>query len=206
MKAVSVRYPIDLKENCKDRSSGVHLSGILRAMAVKIGMKGINADDDLDGLIDTTGPYEVGTTGQLMRIVIGYAWEDWLGPRIGGAVYHPGEYSLDGIFGSPDAIGFDQDGSPVLHEFKATFKSSKTPLTNNLLWVWQAAGYLSMISATHNTPCQKAVLHPLYIKGDYSGIDPQYLPVMLEFEREELTSLWNMVVLNKDLAKAEIHG
>jgi hypothetical protein len=182
----------------------VHLSGVLREIALATGeLDKKYGDQDLDELIADTAPEEVGDDGTLMRIVMGYAWEDWLGPRIENAVYHPGEFCLDDIYGTPDAIGFDADGGYLLHEIKGTFKSSRKDITSVRLWMWQAMAYLKMMAARYGELCTKAVFHPLHYRGDYKGIDPQYCPTLIEFEWEEIVSNWNMILTNKHLAKPE---
>jgi len=202
-----VTYRLSQKLNIRNdagRSPGIHLSGVLREIALATGeLDKKYGDQDLDELIADTRPEDVGDDGTLMRIVMGYAWEDWLGPRIENAVYHPGEFFFEGIYATPDAIGFDLDGGYLLHEIKGTFKSSRKEITTVRLWMWQAMGYLKMMSERYGELCTKAVLHPMHYKGDYRGGGPEYCPTLIEFEQEEITSNWNMIQMNKHLAKPE---
>lgn len=182
------------------RSSGIHLSAVLRAIALQIGTLKASGQD-LDEMIDTTSPDCVGTSGTLMRLCIGYAWEDWIFSKLINVVHQPGELSLDGIHGTPDGIEFSESGDITLHEGKATFKSSKGGIPE--MWKWQAASYLKMLQAKWKEECRTVIFHPLYIRGDYQGIDPQYLPTEIIFEQAEIESVWDMVKRNKHLATPE---
>jgi hypothetical protein len=69
--------------------------------------------------------------------------------------------------------------------------------------MWQAASYLKMLQVKWGEQCRTVVFHPLFIRGDYQGIDPQYLPTEITFEQAEIESVWDMVKRNKHLAKPE---
>jgi len=192
------------------RTKGIHLSGVIKVMREKSGMnpKPSKPEEDLrvnelSYLYQNTDPLDVRKSGVLMRAVMGLAWEDWLAEQL-DVDFHPGELSLDGIVMTPDGIGFDTEtGGYLLHEIKLTFKSSKTPVTAKVDWMWQAASYLKGMSAKYNEPCLRCVFHPLYTRGDYSGIDPLYAPQMVEFEQEEVDLIWSEVLRYRDQAIPE---
>jgi hypothetical protein len=201
MTSKPIQVPLNLRTG-PPRSSGVHLSAVLRAIAVQLGTFKAY-EEDLDEMIGRVAPESVGTTGTLMRITIGYAWEDWIFPRLSNVIRQPGELFLDDVFGTPDGIEFEANGDIILHEGKATFKSSKGGVERVTLWMWQAAGYLKMLQAKWGEECRRVVFHPLFIRGDYKGIDPQYLPTEITFEQAEIESVWDMVKRNKHLAQPE---
>lgn len=203
-------YSIDLRGGGSKRTPGVHASGVIKVIAKETSAIKAWKEDleelELDELIRLT-PYDaVGNIGILMRIIIGLAWEDWLGPRLKplGVKYHPGELSYDGIVGTPDGIGTNPyTGLPEIHEIKATFMSAKRLAESIDIWMWQVQTYLVMLSEETKQLCTTAVIHPLYIRGDYTGIDPLYLPRRVQFEEEELESTWSMIQRYKDRAKPE---
>ena len=197
---------IDLGYSGANRTPGIHLSGVLRAIATATGILKVDPDEEpLDNIIANTPHTQVGSNGKLMRLVIGLAWEEWAMKRIPDMIAHPGEFFLDDVIGSPDGISLHPvDGGYILHEFKATFKSSKKPLGDAQMWLWQAAGYLAMMSARYREACLRCVFHPLHIKGDYSGIDPLYPAQLVEFEQAEVDGIWNMVQQYKHLAIKEV--
>jgi hypothetical protein len=181
------------------RSSGIHLSGILGAIAVRQGI--------YSGAPST--PEE--TSGRRMSRILGLAWEDWLAPRITQHYptfeYHLGELSFDGVIGTPDGISYEADGTLLLHEIKRTAYSSKQldfPTEKIVPWMWQCMGYLRMLTEESGCQCTRAVLHPVFISGDYKQQRyPQYLPTLLEFTWEEIEANWAMVQTAKYLAAPE---
>ena len=206
-----VSYQAKQKLNLRggaSRTPGVHLSGILRPLAFSMGWldKKWDTEETLDELIERTPVDEVGLNGNLMRLVLGMAVEEWIAKQLialrPGFIHQPGEYSLDGILGTPDGIEFDDEGI-LLHEIKGTHKSAKKPITEQKLYIWQVACYLKMVSEFFHERVTRCMFHPFFIRGDYSGIDPLYLPQLVIFEWEEIESYWNVVVENKGLAVPE---
>jgi hypothetical protein len=196
-----ITVPIKLRHNTgPSRSSGIHLSGVLHAIAIRIGTLKAR-EEDLDELIGRVDPEAVGNNGTLVRICIGYAWEDWIFRRLPNVIHQPGALMLDDVWGSPDGLEFSESGDIILHEAKTTFKSSKSGITE--LWKWQVCGYLKMLQVKWREECRTVVFHPLYIRGDNKGIDPQYLPTEITFEQAEIESVWDMVKRNKHLAQPE---
>ncbi len=196
-------YGIDLRRDAALRTPGTHLSGVLRKIALATGaLNNKYGTDNLDDLVRQTPPSSVGETGQLMRIILGYAWEDWMRRQIPGLIHQPGEFSLDGIIGTPDGI-VEQDGVYILHEFKATWTSSRHPIQEHPMWLWQVMGYLAMMTVELECPCLDAVIHPAYVMGDYKNSGPIYRPVGLRFEPEEIAANWQLVLRFKDQAIKE---
>ena len=144
--------PLDLEAG--RRSSGVHVSQIIRLIAVKMGFLKDGDDEEID--MASGLPVDA-----LLRISLGMAWEEWLAPRLailyresgqGDFLYHPGEFSQDGIAGSPDALTFLPDGRVRLHEFKATWKSTKRILNFDHEWYW-----LSQVKEIGRASCRERV-------------------------------------------------
>jgi hypothetical protein len=181
------------------RSPGVHLSGILGAIATR------------QGIYSGAPLTSIEREGRKMSRALGLAWEDWLAPRITlhypSFEYHLGELSFDGVIGTPDGISYEDDGSLLLHEIKRTRYSCKQldfPTEKIVPWMWQCMGYLRMLTEESGCQCTRAVLHPMFVDGDYKlARYPQYLPTLLEFTWEEVETNWAMVQANKYLAQPE---
>lgn len=203
MTLTPVTYPINIRQDSQPRTPGIHLSGILRALALSTGVLKTDPDEiPLDTLITTTAQSSVGTTTTLMRIICGYAWEEWISRQLPGS-FHPGEYEYSGILATPDGIEFRESRPPLVHEIKATYKSSNKSMEDQTMWLWQAAGYLRIISEHYQEPCTQCVFHPLYLRGDYHDRFPLYEPVLVEFEWAEIESYWAMIERHKHLAVPE---
>lgn len=194
----AAEFPIDLHYG-PPRTPGVHLSDILRSLGFKLGLLKETDDDELNDLNYLSRhvlPTEVHQCGPLMRCVIGYMWEEWYFHHVlKRAIFHPGEFTLDGIIGTPD--GIEEDSRYLtLHETKATFKSSRHPMESHKLYLYQIACYLKMVALRFNVPISqcRAVLHPLFIKGNYRGIDPISNPTAIYFTQEEVDGIWAAVV------------
>lgn len=180
------------------RSKGIHLSGVLRSIAIEGGYLKED-DEELDDLIESTWTEQAGEDGRLVRVAIGLAWEDWLyrQPAYSHVIYHPGEVYKDGIAGSPDGIGMK--GEKVwLEECKSTYKSMRRPVEEAWLWLEQCRGYCVMLGFT------EAVLRVLYMRGDYRKMGPAiFRSYEVTFEEEELKRSWDRILLYKDRAKVE---
>lgn len=163
------------------RSSGVHVSGVIKYVLMTSGM--LNVEDTGDEFP--------------LRMAIGMAAEEWfvgLWPKM---KWQPGEVTLDGISGSPDGIT-----GKVLEEFKCTWKSAYTrpDILKERLWMWQLMSYLKMLKL------KQARLHVVWINGDYRPPSPKYAVYNIGFTQAELDRHWEMVMLrNKDKATPEKH-
>lgn len=183
--------PLNLRKFDRPRSPGIHLSGCLQVMGRRAGiLKDLEEDGlGLDDVIRTTPHDEVSGTGQLMRVVLGYAWEGWLGPHLTRVELQPGEMCVDGIYMTPDGMEVTGDAEIIAHEIKCTAKSPSKPVTDSTLWMWQAASYIHGFRETYGLPCNKVVFHPLH----RMAWDTPYIPQVVQFEDAEIKSVWQQV-------------
>ena len=205
-------YGIDVRNNQSPRTSGVHLSGIIRQLAISHKVLKDNApEEELSFVIANTTPGAACHSPHIMRIVGGFAWEDWCAKQVSAYVvkagttfiHQPGEYVLDGVIMSPDGLEMTTL-EIILHEFKLTWTTSSKPIQDRIMWLWQCMGYLAGVSAAFGQQCTKAVLHPYYVNGDYrDNRHPIYEPVMLEFSWDEIVKNWELMLAWKDKAKPE---
>lgn len=220
---------LDLRRGALPRSPGIHLSGIIRPLAIHL--KCFDEEDEgLDSLIarlGSEGTVGGGSSDVLCRIAAGLAFEDWIVKQIPGLKYHPGERCVDGIYMTPDAkesinvayvcssCGTSMDerqreydldcrcggswsskGTPVIHEFKLTWRSAAKPPP--VYWDWQSASYCRAEGAT------RAVLHAYHVNGDYkTGRRPMYIKHTRDWEPGEMDGIWRMIVGHKHLAVPE---
>lgn len=216
-------YPshLDIRHHGPPRTSGIHLSSIIRHVALKTGLlaKEYGEGPGLNEIIRDTPPDAVGQDGRLMKIIVGYAWESWLKRKLAERntrfIAEPGETLRDGIIGTPDAletvpewmVGITGAGigdgllshlSVIVHEIKATWKTSARPIEEEIMWLQQAMGYCWMLEGELGEPCRVAVFHPIYLCGDYrSNRLPIYPPIACEFEQKELEMNWQMILDHK---------
>jgi hypothetical protein len=158
------------------RSPGLHLTDVLRPIAVRMGFF---KEQDGDGEDPT------------LRMSAGLAWEDWLSKQNHDWVYHFGEAELDGIAGTPDCFDLVHDR---LVEIKFTWKSSTRPIEKEWYWWAQIKCYCKMMSEFLGQPVLNAELHVYWAMGDYRGSGPQYKVYEAEFTQQEIDALWQMVV------------
>lgn len=183
-----------LRAGCAARSSGVHVSGIIRDIARMLG-KIKDGEGDLDDMILDSGPVQKGDCGTFVRVALGMAWEDWISRHLPDMIRGV-ELELDGIYGTLDGLVETPEGS-VVHEFKVTWKSSKQEIEKQWLWITQVKAYCYMAMTT------EAVLHVLWVNGDYQGGGPAYEDYRLVFGVEELESVWRMLRNRRDKVKPE---
>lgn len=197
---------LDLRRNAQARSPGVHLSGIIRPLAIKL--KCFDEEDmPLDYLISqygSNGALGGGHSDILCRIAAGLAWEDWIVKQHPGMLYHPGELCVDGIYMTPDAVQIGTRGLEV-HEFKLTWRSAAKPLP--IYWQWQIGSYCRAWNTRY------AVVHSYHVNGDYkTGRKPMYLRHEVTFdetqgpnglEMREVDGIWRMMTTNRELAEPE---
>jgi hypothetical protein len=215
----STRHGIDLRNYGPPRTSGIHFSSIVRHVALKTGelAKEYANAPSLTDLINNTDLITANHTGPIVRSAVGFMWETWLATRIHNAnpnfTHQPGELVCDGVIATPDGIeettALDITWHPhtnyVIHEFKATWKSSGYPVTDQLMWLWQCMGHCYMLGKELDQPVLTAVIHPLYLAGDYrSQRDPVYKPTVIEFDQEELEMNWKMLMQYKDCVMPEV--
>lgn len=167
-----------LPKSAYSRSSGVHLSGIIKQLMLSV------PDESPD---------------PPLCVAEGMAWENWVVglPMCSGMRWQPGEWECDGIYGTPD--GLEKD---CLWEFKQTrigLKKFDHPLAYSR-WKWQVAGNL------HAMGLERVKLCVNWTNGDYRPMRGRLFVYEYVFPFSETGELWNKMILpNKDLAKAEQH-
>lgn len=169
------------------RSSGIHLSGIIRPTL------------QLAGLLDIYDQSE----DMPLVVMLGMFFEEGIVSLYPDIIWQPGEATRDGIAGSPD--GLTKGPPKQLEEFKFTTKSQYThqgvAILQEKLWMWQLSGYCHMLGLT------RARLHVFWSRGDYrQKWYPVYYTYTISFTEAELARFWDNVILkNKALATAEAH-
>jgi hypothetical protein len=169
------------------RSPGLHVTDVLRAIALKIGV--FQEDDDEPTLKEllADGPENSGASKILCRIAAGLAWEDWIAKHYPELDYHFGEIVKDGMAGTPDAVLWLDDRPPIVHEFKLTWRTMRRAIQENWYWIHQLQIYCHLLDTL------EAVLHIYYAMGNYGGSGPQYRIYRFRFEPEEIEATWRML-------------
>jgi len=181
--------PVELffppRPNAAERSTGIHVSDVIRDISNRLIHKGQRRpmDDMSSAEIRRMGSYVHG----------GFAWEEIIRTAI-VSMYRedterfviPGEFELGGIYGTPD--WFDTVDW-VLEEFKCTWKSSYQGVDTGRFWEWfcQIKAYSWMMGVT------KARLRVYFVNGDYRESGPQVKTFLLEFTDAELKQNWQML-------------
>lgn len=197
---------IKLPKSPVPRSAGIHVSNLIRGIALETGILKPEYGDDL-GLTDIR---EITDPVACLRISIGLAWEAWYIPHIlsaEGVVDHPGEMCVDGIFMTHDGESLDVIITPAsatpkgvipvlrIHEIKATYKSLNTvkDIHKQFMWLAQIKAYCKGAKTRY------AKLHVLFLCGDYKmPIKPQLLCWDISFTQEEIDKNWELMVDYRD--------
>lgn len=157
MQATLVPRRIPFPQGAAPRTPGVHLSGLLKSMAVEYGFLDKQWVDDLK-LVEVEGSGEAWWNSlddaSQIRMALGLAWEQWYLPQVPGVLHQPGELEVEGIYMSRDGESLDvvmaerkQKHIVALHECKVTSKSINTVgdlnffSAKNWLWTTQIACY-----------------------------------------------------------------
>lgn len=222
MKTTLVPITLKLPPSAKPRSEGIHVSSLIRAIALETGVLDAKwaEDNSLTDVREITDPAAV------LRISIGLAWEEWYIPQIlswmFGVVDHPGEMQVDGIFMTHDGEAIEvvltirgRQHVLALHEIKATYKSLNTvaprlvhpedhtlpgDLETQWMWITQCKSYCKALDTL------VAYLHVLFLCGDYTmPITPMLLCWRIEFTEEERDREWDLVRDYRD-ARLEADG
>lgn len=180
------------------RSIGVHVSAIIRCIATEAGILKAEWAEELS-LVDVR---EITDPVALLRINIGLAWESHYIPMLEGVLDHPGEMQVDGIYMTHDGESVDLlltekafdykklEVRRVVHEVKATYKSTKTvgDLSSQFMWLAQMKGYCKGLNTRF------ARMHVLFLCGNYKfPISPQLKVWDVEFTQEEIESNWELL-------------
>lgn len=197
-------YPVTLflPPSKTPRSNGLHVSGIIRCIAQETNILPMSQMEDLS-LSDVR---EITDQTAVLRICIGLAWEEWYIPNIlahqQGVIDHPGEMKLSGVYMTHDGESVSviitkkgQRPTVVIHEVKATYKSTRTvgDLTSQWMWLAQMKAYCLAAKTRY------ARLHVLFLCGDYTfPIRPVPLCWDIEFTDQELADNWSLLLQYKD--------
>lgn len=179
------------------RTSGIHLSNIIRNIAIETG---ILKQEILEDLALTDNYREITDIVALLRISLGLAWEEWyienLLPEVAD---HPGEMCRDGVYMNCDGESVSVLLSPVkhilhkVHEIKATYKSEKTvgdlsDYKKNWMWNSQLMAYC----LAKNT--NEGDLHVLFFNSDYKfPLQPSLIVYHCEYTQQELDDNWDLL-------------
>lgn len=181
------------------RSEGVHVSRIIRNIAVENGALKPEWVDDLS-LIEAgnDGWWESLDSCSQLRMSIGLAWEEWYINQLDGVVFHPGEMQVDGIYMTHDGESLDyiitggkQQLALCLHEVKATYKSTKTvgDLQTQWMWLAQTKAYCKGLNTL------TAYLHVLFLCGDYTyPMRPVKKIWRITYTQAEIDDNWDLMV------------
>lgn len=190
---VSVQFPLQVGS---PRSEGIHLSKVIRAIAVESKILDANYAEDLS-LFEVSGR-QVDWWASLnesvrLKMSMGLAWEDWYVPHLQTVAYHPGEMDVEGIYMTHDGESLDVvwGGDLALHEVKLTYKSTKTVGNLETQWMWlaQCKGYCKGLNT------RTAYLHVLFVCGDYKyPITPQLKVWKIQFTQEEIDDNWELLI------------
>lgn len=199
------------------RSPGIHLSTILRGIAIETGIlkveKGKSAGRDFtisEEEEDIWNDYRKAGNMQRIpaRMALGMAWEEWAARHLyPEMVWQPGECVRDGIAMTPDGVTVEGSGDKErlwLEEFKCTYKSSHVKgepreIQGEWLWLAQCKSYCRGLGT------RLARLHVLYVNGSYrfDGEVPAYIVYGIEFTAQEIRDNWGMVVREKQRREEE---
>lgn len=188
LEATEIRIEMaDLERRCYHprpafkRSPGLHLSQIIRWMAIKMRIlkPGDPLEEDLPNLV-----------------ALGMAWEEFAATLYPDMVWQPGEVQDDGIYMSPDGISTLAVAKPkgyaaTLEEFKYTSKKVRSAgqLKEEWLWMQQLMNYQLALGADLSR------LHVMYYQGNWEGRrEPVYMRYLIQFEKSELESSRKAVV------------
>lgn len=205
MKTELIPVELTLPESKVPRSPGIHVSSLIRGIALETGYLDAKWAED-HSLIDVR---QITDPVSILRICIGLAWEEWFIPQLPEVADHPGEMQVDGIFMTPDGETITtiltlkgQKPTIAVVEVKATYKSLKTvaprlvtgdpsdpdDLETQWMWVSQCQSYCKGLG------CRVAFIYVLFLCGDYSyPITPILLCWRIEFTQEEIDSKWELI-------------
>jgi hypothetical protein len=158
------------------RSDTLHVSTLIKAICVGL------EPERFGGTDDPSVKFEIGFAVE--RAIE----EAWRLRRID--VLRPGEFTKDGITGSPDGVSFNE-GVPVVEEIKCTWMSSRGCPDDRKFWHW----FVQIKAYCHLLDTRLACLHVFFVNGDYAQHrEPQYLSWDLRFNKGELDENWSMLL------------
>lgn len=171
------------------RSKGIHQSGILVAIARKVGWLEAGEKDESEMPI---------------IMALGFAWEEFVFSLFPDIDWQPGEVERDGIFMSADGIGvYEPTGEPMVEEGKFTLKSiaEGEEFIKSPKWrMWQHQGR----EYCYGYGPRVERWHVCHARGNYKDVFwPTYKQYVVRFSDMECEQTHGMLVKNKHLAVAE---
>jgi hypothetical protein len=184
----------------QQRSKGLHISDVIRDLMNRVltpGKRGPVSSLDDEGRAQMGAYVEVGFSWERMlerefeeRMLVRRQYDASLQ---GHEVIRQGEYSLDGLFLTPDGLYV---GGPELvdEEYKATWKSEKKLQTvaefEHYFWEWncQFKCYCRLFGI------RRTRLFVFWVNGNYAPSKPKAMRYEIEYAEEEVESNWSMVV------------
>jgi hypothetical protein len=175
------------------RSSGIHMSGILRPLGIAAKeLKDWDRDGDGD---DKTIPG---------LWTLGNAWEEYCASLYPDMDYQPGEVECDGIFMTCDGINVIGNNA-IIEEFKFTTKKPRIEQEFLDEWMYMHQGRAYCYGYGDRGSAIRLVRwHVMHIPGWKYG-PPTYWRYLVEFTEKEIRQTWAMLVNNKDAAEKETH-
>lgn len=142
-----------------------------------------------------------------LRVLIGMGWETMAAQLYPDLNWQPGEFEADGIVGSPDGIGLDDD-ELTLYEFKCTAKSLRVKgaladqhkdIRAEWMWMTQVKSYLELLSRHYHEKIRRIQMHVCWLRGAYEyPLVERYFKYTLEAEDAEIERNWAMMVEHKE--------
>lgn len=187
MEIHNIDTPYPPADSGEPRSEGLHLTDIIKSIQAELGWdyKGKGFED------------------MQLTMDLGFTWEEVLSKAHADrrCMVRPGEVEKDGIIGSPDGVGpnpglKDDEGNilvepsneVILFEHKLTWKSIKTPITDNWYYMTQGKAYCAM------TGFSVCFWEAVYLMGNYKGSGPLYRKCWVRFTEDEIKHNWEMIV------------
>lgn len=193
MIVTEIPVSIELPKPKNPRTAGIHVSAIIRCIATESGILSAKWAEELS-LVDVR---EITDPVAILRISIGLAWEEFYSKLLPDVDDHPCEMELDGIYMTHDGESVsvvmsnnEEFMAIVCHEYKSTYKSTKTVGNLNTQWMWltQVKAYCKSLGTRF------AILHVLFICGDYSyPISPMLKKWQIEFSQAEIDENWDLL-------------
>lgn len=175
------------------RSSGVHVSQVIKHIAIKLGKLTEHDKDDEMPLI----------------VLLGMAWECYCFRLYHDLTWQPGELKYQGVIMSPDA--YPHDPKIDLDECKYTTKSSRhrhDALIEEWMWMSQGMSYVKGKQQRFKLKPRGGVVryHICWGIGDYSRpIRPAYYRYVVQFSQPEIDQNWDLIQRYKDQVEPEHH-
>lgn len=163
------------------RSAGVHMSGILKPLAVAAKqLKSYDLEEDEYPLM----------------WALGVAWEEFVASLYETMSYQPGEVIVDGIAMTCDGINWlPQYEENCIEEMKSTYESSANPIS----WMKQQQGK----EYCYGYGPRIVRWHSCHLRGDYKSWKPCYMRRTVRFTDKEVEQTHQMFVKNKALGIPE---